>query len=150
MKRLALAGTLWLVACSSGGPTLQQFEGTWAYASGANLSYHCTSTPAQSFGLDDGGLVIREDLGTLIGTRALNMQQPCTETLEVKGNMATAQDAGPCAITGFLATPIQVTLTTDTLTLSADQNSLLEQGVGSAVVVGVTCPATIAGTLVKQ
>jgi hypothetical protein len=150
MKRLAIVGVLSLAACSS-SPNLKQFEGTWHYTAGAAFSYHCTSTPAQFFDLEDAGMVIGEDGGVLVATRFRDMQAPCVENFDVKDNVATAQDAGPCDFdAGFLPTPIQVTLTTDTLTLSADQSSILENGEGSAVVIGIPCPAAVTGTLVKQ
>jgi len=148
MRGAAILASFWLTACSS-GPNLQQFEGTWHYTAGASFSYHCTSTPAVFFDLEDGGMVINEDLGVLLASRLL-AQGGCSETLNVQDNVATATNVACAFDAGFLPTPVQVTLTTDTLTLSADQKSMVEQGEGTAVVIGIPCPASISGTLVKE
>ena len=149
MKRALLVASLWMAAC--GGSGLQPFTGSWKYAPGASLSYHCTSTPPEFLDLQGEVVALFEDGGALVATRNPDQHPPCTQTLEVKDGVATAQAGAPCPYdAGFLPTPIQISLPGETLTLSPDQKSLFETGVGTATVIGVSCPAAISGTLVKQ
>ena len=155
---VAFLALLVAVGCSSTGPkNVDRFVGTWTYSSGT-LDATCPGglVPPLSSGL--AGQTATVTAGTtsdLVATQQ-TAYGTCTIKFSVDGTTASAPTGQTCTLNVLVAgttVPVTLTVTSWTLTSSADGSTLTTAAAGTASSSGglvMDCPVTVNGSATKS
>jgi len=134
-----------LAGCgSSSGDDAAKFVGTWAFASGSNVTATCSIGTMQPMSLDLGGLsvtITKVDNSDIIAEAG---GPTCRIKFSVKGSMATAVPGQICTIPQVMFMGIVPDINVSSWTLTSANGALTTMLSGTALV----CTATGGGTLV--
>jgi hypothetical protein len=155
---VGLLAMLAVAGCSSSGPkNVSRFVGTWTYSSG-NFDATCPGGLVPPISNTLAGQTVTLMAGTSSDLVAVQQTTygACSVQLSVDGTMASATPNQTCTLNvAFAGTTVPVTLTVTswTLTTSADGSMLTNAAAGTASSTGgliSNCAVTLSGTASKS